>query len=79
MLEQARLGIPVVFPRCPVLVMASQDDDDIPVVVSRGLATRCSADFELLPECSHIGPLLGTEAPGMAARAVNWLLARVPP
>jgi alpha-beta hydrolase superfamily lysophospholipase len=72
-LEQARLGIPVEFPPCPVLVMASQNDDDIPVVVSRALATRCAGDFELLPNCTHTGPLLGADAPGMAARAVDWL------
>ncbi|MEZ5462550.1 alpha/beta hydrolase [Dokdonella sp.] len=76
-LEQARLGIPVAFPRCPVLVIASQNDDDVPVVVSRGLATRCSGDFELLPDCSHVGPLLGTDAPSVAERAVDWLMARL--
>lgn len=76
-LEQARLGIAVEFPHCPVLVMASQNDDDIPIVVSRAVATRCSGDFQLLPGCSHVGPLLGVDAATIAGRAVDWMVARV--
>lgn len=76
-LEQARLGIPIEFPRCPVLVLASQHDDDIPMVVSRALANRCSGDFELLAGCTHVGPLLGTDAARIAVRAIDWLTARV--
>lgn len=74
-LEQARLGIPIEFPHCPVLVLASQEDDDVPAVVSRALATRCSATFELLAGCTHVGPLLGSAAPRLAGRAIDWLLA----
>lgn len=76
-LEQARLGIKVEFPPCPVLVMASQGDDEIPVVVSRALANRCSGDFELLTGCTHVGPLLGNEGARIAARAVEWLTTRM--
>lgn len=76
-LEQARLGIAVEFPRCPVLVLASQNDDDVPVAVSRALATRCSGDFELLPDSSHVGPLLGIDAARIAGRAMDWLVARM--
>lgn len=75
-LEQARLGIQVKLPHCPVLVMASQDDDDIPVVVSRALAMRCSGDFQLLPGATHVGPLLGADAASVASHAVDWMFAQ---
>ncbi|MGB0133493.1 alpha/beta hydrolase [Dokdonella sp.] len=75
-LEQARLGIQVEFPRCPVLVMASQNDNDIPIVVSRALATRSAGEFEVLHGCSHTGPLLGADAAGIAGRTVDWMIAR---
>lgn len=77
-LEQARLGFPVEWPRCPVLVMASELDEDVPLVVSRALATRCGADFERLPGTSHAGPLLGTQSAHFAERAVAWLSFHVP-
>lgn len=77
-LEQARLGVSIEWPRCPVLVMASELDDDVPLVVSRALATRCGADFERLPGASHAGPLLGTRASQFAERAVAWLDFHVP-
>lgn len=72
-LEAARLGVVVAYPRCPVLVMASELDTDVPMLVSRELATRCSADFRQLPGCSHVGPLLGHAAAGVAEQAAEWL------
>ncbi|HMM65390.1 MAG TPA: alpha/beta hydrolase [Dokdonella sp.] len=74
-LEQARLGMAVDPPRCPALVMASDLDADVPLVVSRELAMRYAADFEQLAGCSHVGPLLGARAAGIAARAADWLLS----
>ena len=76
-LEAARLGVVVAYPRCPVLVMASELDKDVPMLVSRELATRCSADFRQLPGCSHVGPLLGHAAAGVAEQAAEWLSARM--
>jgi pimeloyl-ACP methyl ester carboxylesterase len=75
-LEAARLGVVVDYPRCPVLVMASELDKDVPMVVSRELATRCSGDFRRLPGCSHVGPLLGYGAASTAEQAADWLLAQ---
>lgn len=72
-LETARLGVAVDYPRCPVLVMASELDRDVPMVASRELATRCSGDFRRLPGCSHVGPLLGIAAAGIAEQAADWL------
>lgn len=77
-LEQARLGVPIEWPRCPALVMASELDDDVPMVVSRALATRCGADFERLPGASHAGPLLGTRAANFAERAADWIRDHLP-
>ena len=76
-LEAARLGIVVTYPRCPVLIMASDLDDEVPLVVSRELALRCAGDFQQLRGCSHVGPLLGLHAPRIAAQAADWLLAHL--
>lgn len=76
-LEQARLGITLEFPDCPILVLASERDTDVPVEVSRELAARCRADFESLDGCSHVGPLLGRHAGKIAEGAAAWLLARL--
>ncbi len=77
-LDEARAGIAVERPRCPVLVMSSEYDDDVPPLASRGLAVRLGADFESLRGASHVGPLLGTRAATIAGRTVDWLRARAP-
>lgn len=74
-LNEAAAGITVEAPECPILVMASGDDDDIPPVSSRSLADAFSADFVELPGCSHLGILLGRSAATAAAVAVAWLNA----
>ena len=74
-LGEAQAGVPVEWPRCPTLVLASGRDDDVPVFASRALAVRLGADFECLPDASHVGPLLGTQAAGVALRVVDWLAA----
>lgn len=78
-LEQARLGVAVEPPRCPMLVMASDLDTDVPLVVSREVAMRYAADFELLAGCSHVGPLLGQRAARIAERVADWLLSPAGP
>ncbi|MEO8011897.1 MAG: alpha/beta fold hydrolase [Dokdonella sp.] len=75
-LEQARAGIAVEVPACPVLVLASADGDDVPPMVSRALAIRFGADHERLDGCSHVGPLLGTSAAEIAQRTTQWLLRK---
>lgn len=75
-LEQARCGIAVNVPTCPLLVLASADGDEVPAMVSRALAVRFSADLEPLEACSHVGPLLGTRAADIAARTAQWLLRK---
>lgn len=75
-LEQARGGIAIEAPACPLLVLASSDGDDVPPIVSRALAVRYAADHERLEGCSHLGPMLGTRAAEIAERSTQWLLRR---
>ena len=71
-LEEARAGIAIELPRLPTRVVASGADGDVPAAVSLRLAEALSADVELLRGASHVGPLLGREAPAVAARVAGW-------
>jgi pimeloyl-ACP methyl ester carboxylesterase len=75
-LDEALGGIEVARPRCPVLVIASGDDDDIRPVTSRAVAQAFDGDFVTAQGCSHVGVLLGTRAAGAAALALAWCAAR---
>lgn len=72
-LRALRAGQPVQKPSCPVLVIASDKDTDIPPEVSQRLAEFLSADFVLYREMSHVGPLLGTRANAVARHTLGWL------
>jgi hypothetical protein len=74
--DAARSGVMVERPACPVLVMASELDLDVPVEVSVGLASGWAADLIRLPGASHVGPLLGRGAARCAGLALNWLESR---
>lgn len=71
--DEACAGLVVDPPGCPVLVIASERDEDVPFEASRALADTLGADFECVRSASHVGPLLGTQAPAVAARASDWL------
>ena len=75
-LNEARDGIAVELPRCPVLLMASELDAEVPAAAARSLAVRLAADFQSVPRASHVGPLLGRAAADVAARAADWLRER---
>lgn len=75
-LDAAQAGIAYQAPACPVLVLASADDADTPAVASRALAHQLGADFELIAQASHVGPLLGRAALRIAERACDWLRVR---
>jgi pimeloyl-ACP methyl ester carboxylesterase len=77
-LNEARGGIAVEAPRCPTLILASEDDADIPPAGVRALAVRFAADFRSIPGASHVGPLLGRSAANVAAQAADWLVDRLP-
>ena len=69
----ARGGVVVERPACPVLVMASEADEDVPIVASAALAEGFGASLVRLPGASHVGPLLGHRAARCAAQAVAWV------
>lgn len=73
-LAQARAGRAVARPACPVLVIASEGDDEVSAAASAALAARWGADLLRVPG-SHVGPLLGRQAAGIAAQAVDWMNA----
>ena len=73
--DEARAGLVVDPPDCPVLVLASEHDLDVPVESSRALAATLGADFECIAGASHVGPLLGRSAPRTAERVAEWLHA----
>lgn len=75
-LDAARAGLTVAVPSCPVLVIGSDADDEIPCSVSRTLAARLAADFVRVPG-SHVGPLLGRDAIRSANLVSDWLRARL--
>ncbi|MEO6690338.1 MAG: alpha/beta hydrolase [Dokdonella sp.] len=77
-LDAAQTGIDCSVPGCPILVLTSADDKDVPPATSRALATWLGADFELVQQASHVGPLLGRDAPSAAERVCGWLQRRVP-
>lgn len=64
-------GVDAAAPACPVLVLASRGDADVPMRSSRSLAQRLGADF-LAVEGSHVGPLLGRQAGRLAAQVAVW-------
>ena len=72
-MNAARGGVVVERPACPVLVMASEADEDVPIVASAALAEGFGASLVRLPGASHVGPLLGHRAARCAAQAVAWV------
>ncbi len=72
-LREASAGVPITWPQCPVLVLASECDADVPPETSRALAAQCNAEFRLLPGASHVGPLLGTTAHAAARMTLDWI------
>jgi pimeloyl-ACP methyl ester carboxylesterase len=71
--DAARGGVRVARPDCPVLVIASGADDEVPMAASSALAEAWQADLWRLPGASHVGPLLGRGAAGCAERIVAWV------
>jgi esterase/lipase len=71
--DAARAGIAVTRPNAPVLVIASEADDDVPVDASAALAQAWGASLWRLPGASHVGPLLGRGAAACAAQVVAWV------
>ena len=71
--DAARGGVVVERPPCPLLVMASEADEEVPVSVSVALACEWDGSLLRLPACSHVGPLLGRRAAAHAGLVLAWL------
>jgi pimeloyl-ACP methyl ester carboxylesterase len=72
-MNAARAGVDIATPDCPLLVLASECDKDVPVSLSAELARSLAAEFVVVSNTSHVGPLLGRNAASVAERAVAWL------
>jgi len=75
-LNTALQGLAFAKPDCPVLILASEEDEDVPVDRSRQLADSLAATFWRLPQTSHVGPLLGRRAARIAKQIALWTEAR---
>jgi len=76
-LDEARRGLAIEAPNCPVLVVASEGDSDVPCASSRRLAQDVGADFRIVADASHVGPLLGRSAAGVAEDVADWRYLRL--
>jgi pimeloyl-ACP methyl ester carboxylesterase len=74
-MNAARAGVPVKRPACPVLVLGSERDDDLPLAASAALARAWQAAFVPIAAASHVGPLLGRGAARWAEVVESWLAA----
>jgi alpha-beta hydrolase superfamily lysophospholipase len=76
-LDEARAGIPCSVPTCPVLVVASSLDRDVPADASAALAAWCGGEVMAIAHASHVGALLGRDAATIAADVVTWLNVKI--
>lgn len=75
-MREACAGIALVRPDCPVLMLTSTDDQDVSPALMTAMAEGIGAAHIMLPDASHVGPLLGREAASSASRALAWLGAQ---
>lgn len=73
-LREAYAGVEVAVPSRPALCIASVDDADVPAAATAAVARHLEAECWQLAGSSHAGPLLGRQAPAVAARVADWLL-----
>lgn len=78
-LAEAAAGVSAQRPRCPVLVVASTADAEVPCALSAALARDWRADLVRVPGASHVGPLLGACAPAVARQVAAWVESAVSP
>lgn len=70
-LDEAARGQSLARPALPVLVITSLDDEDVPPATGEALARQWQATLWREPG-THVAPLLGRQAPALAARALAW-------
>lgn len=76
-LRTARAGRSILKPDMPCLMVVSGKDADVPQQATQGLAAHWAMETLLLPEASHVGPLLGHDAAAVAMRVHHWLRFRL--
>jgi hypothetical protein len=72
-LRAAYDGLPLVRPSGPVAFVVSRQDEDVPPAIAQAMAGEWRSDLLQTLSRSHVGPLLGREAAGIAAQAVEWV------
>ena len=72
-LRAAHAGIATERPACPVLLIASVRDEDVPPSAIAAMAGAWGVSFLRAPSTSHVGPLLGRHAPTIAGQAAAWV------
>ena len=70
-LEDAR-RVAIERPEIPLLFIASADDEDVPATTTEALALEWGGECWRVPG-GHVSPLLGRQAPALAARVADWL------
>lgn len=74
LLREAAAGVLCARPRCPVLVIASEGDTDVPASVSAAFAAGIGASL-LRVAGGHLEPVMGASASSVAASSLSWLNA----
>ena len=72
-LREAHAGIEVEKPACPALLISSARDEDVPREIIFAMTEEWRSDRLETLASSHVGPLLGREAPSIARQAVAWI------
>lgn len=72
-LREAQAGLAARKPDCPLLLIASAQDEDVPPAVARAMADAWGASLLQTSSTSHVGPLLGRHAAAIARQAAAWL------
>lgn len=75
-LRDAHAGVAIERPSCPVLCIASAQDEDVAPATTSALAEAWHASLLRVSSTSHAGPLLGRDAAAVAAQTAGWLSAR---
>ncbi len=72
-MTEACAGVAAPEPSCPVLMVISGADSEVPATLSQSVAHDLGAREIFLPQASHVGPLLGRDAAGVAIQTVTFL------
>ncbi len=75
-LAEVRHGLRHAPPRCPVLVLVSSDDQDVPPAQGVRVAESLGGRWQCVEGASHVGPLLGWRAAALAEQVALWLMAQ---